>query len=158
MPEAHPGTAASYRLSAAQRQWLLHRVAGYFRLAEERLRLRLPRYQVRFDLRGQAAGQCCGGSRSLRFNEAIAAKYWQQMDATIAHEVAHAVVFEMHRGRRRRLRPHGPEWTGMMRLFGHEPARCHNFEPNDIPVRRRPAIISNAPAGNSHCRQPDTSG
>jgi len=29
---------------------------------------------------------------------------------TLLHEVAHATTWERHAGRRRRLRPHGPEW------------------------------------------------
>lgn len=29
---------------------------------------------------------------------------------TLLHEIAHAATWERHRGRRRRLRPHGPEW------------------------------------------------
>ncbi len=100
---------------------------------------RLPPVALRFDLRGQAAGQMRASSRGrleIRFNLALAR---QNPDAfiaqTVPHEVAHLVVWHKHG---RKARPHGPEWQAVMRQLGiSHPSRCHVFEIPDGEVRRQ---------------------
>ena len=96
--------------------------------------------EIRFDLRGRAAGQFCvrRNCLQLRFNAFLFAKYFDEnLAQTVPHEVAHFLVYAlfMQPGNRRVL-PHGREWRQMMRLLGAPPATRHDFDLSDIPVRR----------------------
>ncbi len=89
---------------------------------------RLPEVTVRCDLRGRAAGQVrqgTDGRLEIRYNLEIARL---QPDAfvarTVAHEVAHLIVWRLHG---RQVRPHGAEWQAVMRALGASPERCHDF-------------------------------
>jgi SprT protein len=94
---------------------------------------------LRFDLRGQAAGQARwqnGRRPELRFNLALARRHAPAfVEDTVAHEVAHLVCFACFG----RVRPHGPEWRHVMRRFGiAEPRRCHDYDlPADTARRQR---------------------
>lgn len=65
---------------------------------------------------------------------------------TLLHEVAHVAAWERHRGRRRRQRPHGPEWQGeFAALLG--PVVAADVLPADVRealagAMRRPAAAS----------------
>lgn len=96
------------------------------------------RHEIRFDLRGQAAGQCVwrpGRAPLLRFNLALARCHPQDFLATtVAHEVAHLATVACHG----RVRPHGPEWQAMMRHLGiATPQRCHDYAIEKAAVRRQ---------------------
>jgi SprT protein len=80
---------------------------------------------VAFRLRGRAAGQwrLRRGLESLHFNECLfAADPAQHMPETVAHEVAHSVVYRLHG---RGCRPHGREWRAVMKVLGFEPRVTH---------------------------------
>lgn len=99
--------------------------------------LQLPPLQVeiRFDLRGTAAGQVRmrSGSALIRYNTALLNLHPTQFIAeTVPHEVAHVVAFTKHGGR---IRPHGGEWQAVMRHFGVEPSRCHRFDVSRLRTR-----------------------
>lgn len=103
-----------------------------------RYRCRVPRPDIRFDLRGQAAGQAIWhrhGSPVLRFNLELALRHVDDFIATtVPHEVAHLVVAACHG----RVRPHGHEWQAVMRFLGiAQPRRCHDYAVTDHPVRRQ---------------------
>ncbi|MES1925871.1 SprT-like domain-containing protein [Salinisphaera sp. T31B1] len=90
---------------------------------------RLPVPDVRFDLKGRAAGQAVFARRSrqihIRINAALLASHPHEMlDDTVPHEVAHVVVFRLYG---RRAKPHGHEWKTLMRAFGVDPAPCHTL-------------------------------
>lgn len=77
-----------------------------------------------FDLKGRAAGQwrLKNGVETLRFNpEAFSLDWNQHFPETVAHEVAHSLVYRRHG--MRRVRPHGPEWQGLMRAMGFQKPR-----------------------------------
>lgn len=64
------------------------------------------------------------------------------IEETVAHEVAHLVVFQLWiAGRiteKQRRRAHGPVWRGIMRnWFAVTPERCHNFSTENVTVRRQ---------------------
>jgi len=93
---------------------------------------------VRFDLSGGTAGMHCvrGSSSWLRFNPWLFARYWEDsLRNTVAHEVAHAVVWQ--RFPRRRLRPHGAEWRSVMALFDADDRVTCNYDLSDVPQRRQ---------------------
>ncbi|MGB5562937.1 MAG: SprT-like domain-containing protein [Sedimenticolaceae bacterium] len=99
---------------------------------------RLPDPIIRFDLRGQAAGQAQwrqGQRPLLRYNLDIAHRHQADFLATtVTHEVAHLVTAACHG----RTRPHGPEWRAVMAYLGIPDAgRCHNYRLDDTAVKRQ---------------------
>jgi SprT protein len=105
--------------------------------ARQHYRAAIPAPQVRFDLRGQAAGQVRQGPGrvwQIRYNRLLLAREPHAFLAqTVPHECAHLVAFALFG---RAIRPHGPEWQDVMRHFGAEPRRCHDFAVDDLRVRR----------------------
>jgi len=58
------------------------------------------------------------------------------LEETIAHELAHLVVFHLHP--RRRPPPHGRPWQAIMReWFGVEPECTHTFSTDRVRARRQ---------------------
>jgi SprT protein len=55
------------------------------------------------------------------------------MQQTIPHEVAHVIARSRFGAG---IKPHGPEWQGIMQDFGVEPKRCHNFSVGASQSRR----------------------
>jgi SprT protein len=81
---------------------------------------------IRLDLKGRAAGQWrwINGQEILRFNAEAFRKDWHaHFPATVAHEVAHSIVYR--RFGLRTVKPHGPEWRDIMRILGHPPDVTH---------------------------------
>jgi SprT protein len=98
----------------------------------------VPKPTIRFDLRGQAAGQAqwCRDERSLlRYNLDIAQHYPDDfLGRTVVHEVAHLITAACHG----RTRPHGPEWRAVMAFLGiPDASRCHNYRLGDTAVKRQ---------------------
>jgi SprT protein len=92
---------------------------------------------IRFDLRGQAAGQFRlgpGGEPVIRYNPALLARHEAEFLAqTVPHEVAHYLAYlRFGRG----IRPHGPEWQQIMHALGADPRRCHDFDVSGLATRR----------------------
>ncbi|WP_456376694.1 SprT family zinc-dependent metalloprotease [Thiolapillus sp.] len=120
-----------------QQQKLLAITQHWITRAERLYAQSFPMPDVRFDLRGQAAGQYRGGSRPcIRYNLEMATI---QFDAyclrTPPHEVAHFIIDQLHPGNR--PRPHGPEWRELMRAFGLEPSRCHQYNLENVQQRKQ---------------------
>ncbi len=121
-----------------QQESVLREQTGFW-LGQARLitRCELPELPVLLNLRGSAAGQYRGGSHPcIRYNPLIAAQAFEDFIArTVPHEVAHYVVENTFTGKR--IKPHGPEWQGIMRAFGLEPSVCHSYDISRVPVRRQ---------------------
>ena len=101
-------------------------------------RVALPDPVIRFDLRGQAAGQArwCSGERpTLRYNLEIACRHERDFLArTVAHEVAHLITAACHG----RTSPHGAEWRSVMAHLGiTDASRCHDYALDGIRVKRQ---------------------
>ncbi len=93
---------------------------------------------VLFDLSGTAAGMFKAHGRQcwIRYNPWIFAKYFEvNLRDTVPHEVAHYIVHEVYR--RRRIRPHGPEWRGLMAHFGADPEVTFKLDLEGVPLRRQ---------------------
>ena len=89
--------------------------------------IELPNIDVRFDLRGRAAGQAGRryGQFFMRFNRDMIAndKSWQHMiNDTVPHELAHIVCF--FKPTLGRNHDHG--WKSVCRALGGTGERCHN--------------------------------
>lgn len=93
---------------------------------------------VRFDLKGTTAGEAIwvkGQAKStIRFNPVLLSENWARFrDRTVPHEVAHLVSRELHGAQ---IRSHGPEWQAVMRDFGCETTRCHNYSVANVSTLR----------------------
>jgi SprT protein len=83
--------------------------------------------EIRFDLKGQCAGQAMiqGSRLILRFNQEAMEKDWDDMfNDTIPHEVAHLVCFK----RPELGRNHNRGWKEVCRSLGGAGDRCHKIE------------------------------
>ena len=134
------------QLTAAQRAAVKQRVRECLTLAETALQRTIAPPRLRFDLRGAAAGQFRGGpdGAELRFNKQLFALYFDDnLEHTVAHEVAHHVVFELHgrNSKKRRVRPHGREWRALMTLFGVPAEVRHSYDLSGIAVRRERRVL-----------------
>ena len=124
-------------LSHKQQQELLKITRHWIALAERLHEQAFPMPEVRFDLRGQAAGQYRSGSRPcIRYNmEMAAAQFDAYYHRTPPHEVAHYITDQLHPGSR--PRPHGPEWQELMQAFDLEPSRCHQYSLENVQQRKQ---------------------
>jgi SprT protein len=138
-------------LDEQQRMLVTRHAQECIRSANAALGCRLTLPEIRFDLRGRAAGQFClrRGALQLRFNNALFARYFDEnLAQTVPHEVAHFLVYALFsQYGKKRVRPHGPEWQSMMRLLGATPETRHRFSLDGIPVRREQRF-----AWNCDCR------
>jgi SprT protein len=111
------------QLQLATEQWLQH--AAPLLHGSGRA---LPEIPVRCDLRGKCAGQVrhqLDGSLVIRYNLGMATLQADDFIAqTVPHEVAHVVTWLLHG---HKVRPHGKEWQSVMRFFGQDSSRCHEF-------------------------------
>lgn len=100
------------------------------------LRMPHPATVVRFDLRGRAAGQARLTNRGplvIRYHPVLLRDNPEDfLISTVPHEVAHVAAFARHGAG---IRPHGPEWTAIMRHLGAEPLRCHGYDVSNLAVR-----------------------
>jgi SprT protein len=106
----------------------------------------LPAPEIRLDLRGRAAGQwrVRDGVETLRFNpEAFIRDWHAHFPATVAHEVAHSIVYR--RFGLRSVRPHGLEWRAVMAELGFAPLVTHR---TPLPGRRSRVYIYKCKCGS----------
>nr|MBV6630867.1 SprT-like domain-containing protein [Oceanococcus sp. HetDA_MAG_MS8] len=90
---------------------------------------------IRWDLRGQAAGQAILQTHTVRLNAELLQSAGEQMTRhTLIHELCHLAVWRRHG---RRARPHGPQWQNLMRAMGEEPKRCHDLAASPSRRQRR---------------------
>ncbi len=133
--------APGMRTSTELRSSIVERVAHCLALSAplcRRYRVSVPKPEIRFDLRGTAAGQCVWQQRRtpvLRFNLKLAEDHYDDfVTTTVAHEVAHLVTIACHR----KAPPHGTEWRAVMRHLGiRNPERCHRYVVDTSNQRRQ---------------------
>ena len=105
--------------------------------AESHFKLRLTEPEIRFDLRGRAAGMVLfrpGRVTVIRYNHTLLNENGDAFIArTVPHEVSHLVARERYGPT---IRPHGEEWREIMAFFGADTSRCHDFPVNAKNGRR----------------------
>lgn len=113
------------------------RSRALLRQAQEHFSTEMPEVEIRFNLRGQAAGVVGFFSDHkpvIRYNAQLLSENSAHFLATtIPHEVAHVVSRTLHGPS---IRPHGAEWKAVMRFFGLEGKRCHNYDISRSKIRR----------------------
>lgn len=125
-------------ISPYQQQHVVSETERYLSIASEFFDCTIPAIPVLFNLKGRAAGmyKTGMGSRQIRFNPYLFAKYFQDNLAnTVPHEVAHYVSDVIYG--LKRIRPHGKEWQRIMQLYGVEAQRTHHFDMQGIPLRQQ---------------------
>lgn len=105
--------------------------------ASEHFNIDLPCRDIRFDLRGKAAGMVVfprTGNPYIRYNKLLLEQNGEAfLSQTLPHEVAHLVAYVLHG---RSIRPHGKEWKAVMEFFGADAVRCHNFSLDNHSVKK----------------------
>ena len=92
--------------------------------------------EIRFDLRGRAAGQfrLQQGHACIRYNPWVfALDPEHHLNETVPHEVAHYLVWH----RFGRTAPHGREWRALMQAFGLAPKATGDYALDGVPLRRQ---------------------
>jgi len=126
-------------ITLSQQQQVNKLTAEYIHQASELYQQQFEVIPVLVDLKGRAAGmyRIKGRERAIRYNPYLFAKYFEDnLRGTVPHEVAHYITEKLYG--LGRVRPHGIEWTEVMRAFGHESSQtCHKYDLNGVPVRRQ---------------------
>jgi SprT protein len=80
---------------------------------------------ISFDLTGTTGGFAYHKHWHVRLNHILLRENFEEFDKTIIpHELAHLIARHLN-SRKKRMKPHGPEWQGAMRKLGLEPRRTH---------------------------------
>lgn len=119
-------------LDPSQKQLVLDRTDEMVSRAASGFGLALQTPDIRFDLKGRAAGmfRVRAAIPEIRYNPWIFARWFDEnLAETVPHEVAHYVVYSRCR---RRVRPHGAEWREVMEFFGVPPRVTCNYRPEDV--------------------------
>lgn len=123
-----------------QKERIKQRACECLETASAHLETRFDLPEIRFNLRGRAAGQFVlrNNIPLLRFNDELFARYFDEnLEETVPHEIAHFIVYELFmKNAKRRILPHGREWKAVMRLLGAAPTTRHNFDLSGLSVRR----------------------
>lgn len=88
--------------------------------------------EVRYDLKGKAAGQAAVSGKYIRLHPIFLSHYEDEyINDTVVHEYAHIVqtmLFpETTYKAVGRMEAHGTKWKEIMRVLGVEPTRCHSY-------------------------------
>ena len=119
-----------------QQQQVIAATQDYIHQSEKLFNRAFVQVPVLFDLPGRAAGmfKVVGRRRWIRYNPWIFAKYFEEnLSGTVPHEVAHFIVHEIHG--LRSVKPHGPQWQGLMRHFGANAEVTFDLDLEGIPRR-----------------------
>lgn len=125
---AGPRSAARGEAATDLQRCAQDAAAHWVAVANERFGLRLAVPELRFDLRGRAAGQTVYPARRrgravIRINAALLrACPGEMLEETVPHEVAHAATRWIYGAA---AKPHGAEWRALMQAFGKAPSVCH---------------------------------
>lgn len=113
-------------ISESQQNQVLNCTHHYIDLAGKLFNRTFDNIPVNFKLTGRAAGMYHVKNyiRYIRYNPYIFSKYFDDnMQNTVPHEVAHYIADLVYGIRN--IKPHGKEWSSIMRQFGVEPkVRC----------------------------------
>jgi SprT protein len=90
-------------------------------------RLKMP--DIRYTLRGKAAGRAWPVKWEISFNPHLAELNGDRfIMETVTHEFAHLIARRLNPNDR----PHGHTWESVMLAFGQDPKRLHNYDVSGI--------------------------
>jgi len=129
---------SEYSLTNMQKQQVLDKTRYYIEKANHLLDLDLADISVKFDLKGKSSGMFVVKQNKyyIRYNEMIFSAYYDDsLINTVAHEVAHYVVYSMHG--LRKVKPHGAEWKHVMSVFEVKPEVTSDYDVTHIPLSQQ---------------------
>jgi SprT protein len=98
------------------------------RKAEDHFEIAIPLQEIRYDLKGKAAGMAIfprKGRPYIRYNPLMLSNHPEAfLSQTLPHEVSHLVARFLYGSR---IRPHGAEWKAIMAFYDARAERCHNY-------------------------------
>jgi len=134
----HLQSAPDTPLDAAQRQQVILRTRECIQLAETLFGRRFSRPEICFSLGGLRAGTYTwrrrGGSHISYNPQVFALDFADHLQDTVAHEVAHHVVYQLFGPG---IRPHGREWKTVARALGARPRARGDYPVEGVRVRRQ---------------------
>jgi len=127
-----------FSLSKTQKEQVIENTNAYIQAACKSLSINLASIDVRFDLSGKSSGMFVvrQGKAHIRYNEIIFSSYFEDsITNTVAHEVAHYVVYSMHKWKR--VKPHGAEWKSVMAMFGVPADVTSKYDISLLPLKQQ---------------------
>ena len=109
---------------------------SFFKKADEIYSTEFPKCQVLFNLKGACAGTALSkysdkNANIIRYNSGLLLQEQDRfLESVVPHEVAHIVAERLFGGRGNNVN-HGYAWRQVMRQFGVDPERCHDFDVTD---------------------------
>lgn len=107
------------------------------RKAENHFEIAIPLEEIRYDLKGKAAGMAIFPRRGrpyIRYNPHMLSNQTEAfLSQTLPHEVSHLVARSLYGPR---IRPHGAEWKAIMAFYGAQAERCHNYRLSNGQIRQ----------------------
>jgi SprT protein len=108
---------------------LVEQTNDYLKMAQEHFGRGFRLDTIRADIKGKTAGYFRmhrNGSCEINYNPVIFGQHTDDfLLRTVPHEVAHLVAYQNYGGK---IRPHGKHWQTIMRLFGADVKRCHDYD------------------------------
>ena len=96
--------------------------------------------EVKFTLRGKAAGKAYWPALDVNYNERLYLENFQHfIENTVPHEVAHIISFQLHGPN---APAHGKEWKGVMEALGTVPSTYHNYSTVNTGSHRGKRVIA----------------
>ena len=129
---------SQFTLSTEQKKQVVESTNVYINKACQSLKINLPSIDVRFDLTGKSSGMFVvrQGRAHIRYNEIIFSSYFEDsVINTVAHEVAHYVVYSIHKWKR--VKPHGAEWMSIMSIFEVPPDVTSKYDISSLPLKQQ---------------------
>jgi SprT protein len=113
---------------------LYHKAIDHFNIETDK-----PVPAVKFDLHGQVAGMAQIHKHLLRYNSyMLEHNFYEFLSQVVPHEVAHIVAHLIDYN----TTAHGNIWKQVMRFYGCEPVRCHNFSTEPITKRIKRVAVT----------------
>ena len=129
---------SEFSLTHDQKQQVLNRTRYFIEQANTLMSLSLEEISVSFDLKGKSSGMFVVKHKQqfIRYNEMIFSAYFEDsLTNTVAHEVAHYVVFSIWG--LKKVKPHGKEWKQVMALFGVKAEVTSDYDISHIPLNQQ---------------------
>lgn len=95
---------------------------------------------IKYDVRGTVGGYAYAGEWKVDFNSTLLMENLEHfIDSTVPHEIAHLVdhaVYGVQRKGYKRV-SHGATWKSVMRLFGCDGKRTHQYDVQNAQVKKK---------------------
>lgn len=137
------------QVPAAIQQRVTDKLVEVIAICEKQFNRKFTMPTVAYDIVGTTAGYANYGMHRIRLHPILLMENLEQMiNETVPHEMAHLITGLVYPHIKERTfaysgfgvkatkcAHHGPEWQGVMRLMGLNPARCHSMDTSSFVVK-----------------------